>query len=235
MEDWVRQGDRTATFHLKKMDPSFLEHIRQQHIPYRRDCKYCVQGGAKHRQHRRILAPQAWTLSVDTAGPFVQAVDEISTKAKYFIIGVLTVPKIIAVSPTPPEAEGPPEHGIEADPEPAEEVADALEAADWMADPDIEPERPKPATPKEEEQSKEAWKLWAELVDGDQQAWRKEADIQFLPKMEMVDWLFLEPVPSKSTSDVLNAVGRMYASAKSDGFDVRRIHWTGAVNSLTTK
>ena len=40
----------------------------------------------------------------------------------------------------------------------------------------------------------------------------------------MIDWIFLEPVPTKNTSDVLTAIGRMYASAKAEGFDVRRIH-----------
>ena len=40
----------------------------------------------------------------------------------------------------------------------------------------------------------------------------------------MVDWVYVEPVASKATSDVLTAVGRMYAAARSEGFDVRRIH-----------
>ena len=85
MTDWMQRGHKVAHRALKKLDPTFIEHIRQQHIPFRRDCKYCVQGGAKHRQHRRVLTPQMWSLSVDTAGPLAVAQDEVTKKAKYFI------------------------------------------------------------------------------------------------------------------------------------------------------
>ena len=79
---------------LCKLDPSFVEHIRQQHVPYRRDCQFCVRGGGRHRQHRRILAAQAWTLAVDTAGPLKKGVDEFTKAAKYMVVAVLTIPKI---------------------------------------------------------------------------------------------------------------------------------------------
>ena len=87
MESWIEFSHKEGSRATRKLDPSFIEHIKQQHVPYRRDCKYCVQGGAKQRQHRRILSPQMWTLSVDTAGPFAIAQDEVTKKARYFIIG----------------------------------------------------------------------------------------------------------------------------------------------------
>ena len=84
---------------LMKMDASFMEHVRQQHMPYRRDCKHCIQGGARHKPHRRVLTPQAWTLSVDTTGPFKHGLDEGTNKAKYLVVGVLTIPRVGLESP----------------------------------------------------------------------------------------------------------------------------------------
>ena len=81
-----------------------------------------------------------------------------------------------------------------------------------------------PPSAKEEEVAKEAWTKWNELVKGDQEAWKIEAEAHHLPKVEMVDWVYVEAVATKSTADVLTAVGRMYAAARSEGFDVRRIH-----------
>ena len=224
MVDWMQEGHKRANHALRKLDPSFIEHVRQQHVPYRRDCKFCVQGGSKQRQHRRVLTPQMWSLSVDTAGPFVAAQDEVTKKARYFVIGVLTVPKFVAKAPDPPEEPAAPEAEAAEDPEEDEDIAGLLEAADWLAAEDAEPDRDKPALGKEEEAGKEAWKKWMNLVEGDQEAWRKEAESQYLPKVEVVDWVFLEPVATKNTTDVLTAIGRMYASAKAEGFDVRRLH-----------
>ena len=232
MESWIEFSHKEGSRALRKLDPSFIEHIKQQHVPYRRDCKYCVQGGAKQRQHRRILSPQMWTLSVDTAGPFAIAQDEVTKKARYFIIGVLTVPKFAAkLPPEAPVPEGPaapapegPEPGCEDEQDHDDDVAELLEAADWLADEEVDIDKDKPPAPKELESSKEAWKHWLELVEGDQESWKKEAETQHLPQSEVVDWVFLEPVATKNTSDVLNAIGRMFAAAKAEGFDVRRIH-----------
>ena len=66
--------------------------VRNGHTPFRRHCKWCLQGGARHRQHRKVLAPQAWTMSIDTAGPFPNGVDEDLGKARYLIVAVLSVP-----------------------------------------------------------------------------------------------------------------------------------------------
>ena len=221
--DWTKQGDKSAHYQLKKVDPSFIEHIRQQHIPYRRDCKFCVQGGGKQKQHRRILAPQAWTLSVDTAGPFALAQDETTMKAKYFVIGVLTVPRVVAKVIDSAMEEAAPDRDESKDPG-EDDVADLLEAADWLADEEESKDKDKPLTAKEEDHIRESWKKWIDLVNSNKSEWKKEAESQHLPKVEMIDWVYLEPVPSKNTADVLHAVGKMYAAARSEGFDVRRLH-----------
>ena len=218
MELWFSDVNREAHQRLRKVDASFIEHIRQNHIPYRRDCRYCVQGGAKQRPHRRVLTPQSWTLSVDTAGPFVRSHDEHTKSARYLVVGVLTVPK---VKPVPPDV--PVEAPRDSDDHEAA-VEELMEDAEWLSkgEPD-EAADPAPNA-KELDASREAWEKWRELVKSDQEAWKEEAESQHLPHSEMVDWVYVEPVASKSTAEVLTAVGRMYAAARSEGFDVRRIH-----------
>ena len=137
LQDWLAEENAVACRKIRKIDASFVEHIKLQHIPYRRDCRYCVQGGARQRPHRRILTPQAWTLSVDTTGPFVRAQDE-NLKTRYLVIGILTVPKLIAAPPKE-EAEGekPPAEADEALEVP-DEAAEALEAGEWLADGDAD-------------------------------------------------------------------------------------------------
>ena len=44
-------------------------HILRGHVPYRRDCRYCVEGSGLGVQHRKVKNPHAYTLSVDLFGP----------------------------------------------------------------------------------------------------------------------------------------------------------------------
>ena len=44
-------------------------HVQRDHLPFRRDCRHCVQA-ASGRPHRRITHRSAYVLSADVAGPF---------------------------------------------------------------------------------------------------------------------------------------------------------------------
>ena len=61
---------------VMKLDTSFLEHLQRDHIPYRRDCKACLAGSFRGHIHRRVVAPDAWCLSLDAIGPMKQGDDE---------------------------------------------------------------------------------------------------------------------------------------------------------------
>ena len=98
---------------IRTLDASFIEHIKQGHVPYRNDCKFCVRGSARRKQHRRVLCPGAWCLSVDSAGPYKCGLSETSKSQRYMIVGVLTVP-ILELQEKPedqPEA-GPPDEEL---------------------------------------------------------------------------------------------------------------------------
>ena len=55
-------------FSKKEID-SWKQHLLDGHIPYRRDCRLCVEGTGIGIQHRRVAYPQAFALSIDLFGP----------------------------------------------------------------------------------------------------------------------------------------------------------------------
>ena len=44
-------------------------HLQRDHLPYRRDCRICVERSTGE-PHRKVEHPTAYSLSIDTAGPF---------------------------------------------------------------------------------------------------------------------------------------------------------------------
>ena len=76
---------------LRRLDRGFLDHLRRDHIPYRRDCRACLAGYFRGHQHRRVAVPDGWTLSVDCVGPIKNGLSEFGPQVKYALIGVLVV------------------------------------------------------------------------------------------------------------------------------------------------
>ena len=60
-ENFVRIGKMTAK--------EWQLHVQRDHLPFRRDCRHCVQA-ASGRPHRRVTHRSAYVLSADVAGPF---------------------------------------------------------------------------------------------------------------------------------------------------------------------
>ena len=96
-------------------------HILRGHLPYRRDCKYCVEGSGLGVQHRRVKHPQAFSLSIDLFGPMSGAErgrDEQSVSGnphlKFGLVGVFRLPKMV-VEPCVPLPDLPPDAGVEVD------------------------------------------------------------------------------------------------------------------------
>ena len=204
---------------VQKVDPGFLHHLQQNHTPYRNDCVTCLKGSARRKQHRRVLTPQSWCLSVDTAGPFAKGRDEHTSKARYLIVGVLSVP-ILAVDGK--EVDDP----NDADPEPAPaDAGGAIEDAEWFADGGvIEAEAEDELSLRETAEARTAWNEWDRLVKSSREDWIQDAQSEKLPKVEIVDFVYVEAIERKTHGEVLTAIGRMHARAKAEGFDVRRLH-----------
>ena len=45
-------------------------HVRNNHLPYNRRCRTCVESSATGRRHMKIKAPSAYCMSMDVCGPF---------------------------------------------------------------------------------------------------------------------------------------------------------------------
>ncbi|CAE7392349.1 RE1 [Symbiodinium natans] len=71
------------------------DHVKAGHIPYDRRCQTCVRTAATGRAHRRTLAPSAYSLSLDIAGPFrARGETADSARYRYLLVGAYCHPKL---------------------------------------------------------------------------------------------------------------------------------------------
>ena len=45
------------------------KHLVNGHVPYRRDCRFCVEGAGLGVFHHKVRHPKSFALSVDLFGP----------------------------------------------------------------------------------------------------------------------------------------------------------------------
>ena len=72
---------------LDPKEMGWWNHIRQGHLPYRRDCRACVYGSAVGLQHRRVPYPASFSLSCDLLGPLPEkglSEESVAGKARHF-------------------------------------------------------------------------------------------------------------------------------------------------------
>ncbi|CAE7347002.1 RXLR161 [Symbiodinium sp. CCMP2592] len=100
---------------IKEFSPAELERWRQHvlngHVPYRKDCRQCVEGAGLGPFHAKVRHPRSYTLSLDLFGPVPPPEagrDESCVTGKcvmrYGLIGALRVPK--SVLPAEPKEIG---------------------------------------------------------------------------------------------------------------------------------
>jgi len=76
---------------IKKLSPEELDeirkwetHVRQGHVPYRRDCAVCVEACGRDRAHVRQPTGEAFTMSLDISGPYDAGFDQEIQKPRYY-------------------------------------------------------------------------------------------------------------------------------------------------------
>ena len=202
---WVVEGclGGSVLESVMKMDHTFLEHLRRDHTPFRRDCRACLAGSFRGHAHRRVVAPEAWCLSLDVVGPTRNGCDEYVKKIRYALIGTLVVPDVLGKLLQPPDPGVDHGEGIG----PLDE-SDPVCADGYEADEEAEL-----AVPAEEERSRREMERWQARVDKDK-----------LNGVACVEVPFVVTMASKSAAEVLAATKDILMQVKRLGLTVQRMH-----------
>ena len=212
---------------------SWDEHIKMNHVPYRRDCLICQQT-AQSPPHRRVRYPHAGTLSLDTVGPLLVSDDVDGTEAKYFIVGTLTWACPLGIT-TLKDAE-------------TVEIDELPDDAPEIDDPD---EQPSSSSSKNiPDDAREAKQGSTEWLSGDQEVRQKGQEAAELPDKKGRDergrdddgdegkidednppegfvvkvFRSALPLSSKGGPEVIRGAMEMILRFKADGYHVSTIH-----------
>ena len=210
---WPRISKLTATDRLM-----WANHLKNGHVPYRRDCATCLQAAGTGRAHRRVDRPQPFSLALDVAGPLktkgrsMGLIDE--NKLKYMLVGAYRVPKDLLMEGEVPEEEPGLDKLKENDPlEECEEYAPS-EAEDlFIPEEEFEPDLPPPVPiPEPGDESMEPEDPLKKRIE------------ELTTKVELVTLYLMVPMRSRHTHDVLEATQAMYNKLRRASLPVMQIH-----------
>ena len=211
-------------------------HVQRDHVPFRKDCEYCVMMMGTGKQHRRTKQKSAYVLSVDVGGPMrARSKDTHGTGYKFFLAAAYTRPQF-------PDQEDPPElkeedmasvnydfSDLDLDDPPAEDPVQEEEALF----PNDEEARELDSLMNVEVFSPElrALKAGDKLWDDDERAEEEQAanaaeEHPLEGNHEVpVDFLyFVRPLKSKSSKHVMMAIQEIVLQLKQENLPVLRIH-----------
>ena len=221
-----------------KADASFRQHLAHDHIPWRRDCRRCVEGGIQSRMHRRIKTPEGFALSVDLLGKYERGVSEHHPKVVWCLVGCYTVPELSV---------GPPQDQATAQ-DSRQDVPGEAEAPDLPSDVDCEEYAP--SLPGEPLLDEDLDGLWAHEEEGPMDWEQAEEDSrefvcaadaelreeevmsrewtdqekEHLSTSKMYELPFVVPLPNKREETVLDGIAFMITQIQALGYCVTRLH-----------
>ena len=77
---------------IKKMSlEDWKRHLKNDHQPYYRGCRTCLEACGQARHHRKVVTPDSYTLGIDLAGPFKKGTDQLGD-GRYMLVGCYTLP-----------------------------------------------------------------------------------------------------------------------------------------------
>ena len=215
MASW-RQSTRTVRMartlaRLQRSPESMTEaelrqweaRVRNGHTPYNRHCRTCVRTAGTGKAHRRTLAPSAYTLSLDIAGPFRRRAECADGGGyRYALVGSYCHPKLEGF-----KDEETPEDPMEGEGDPFEPFEDEVHPAPSVGD---EPGDP----PLEEE-------------DEYQRAMNQRFQNVYKDIGDAIEYQSLQyvvPLRTKTAVEVLKAVRHVYLSIRREGLPFVRLH-----------
>ena len=90
----------------------WARHVRDGHVPFHKRCRTCVMNAGSGRQHRRVLNPSSYVLSVDVAGPFRSRGIDADGKYRYALVGSYCMPKLPSYKEPDLEPQSPSTSGL---------------------------------------------------------------------------------------------------------------------------
>ncbi|CAE7291385.1 GIP, partial [Symbiodinium microadriaticum] len=210
----VRQIEATpssSTPSLAKFDvKEWKLHLQRDHLPYRRDCRVCIER-ASGKPHRRVSHPSAYSLAVDLAGPFRK---DGAGGYKYLMVGCYRFPKLEGV-----KAEKGMDEAKSLGPTPDD-------GEDWILD---EEEHAGEEKRKEHEFDDKGDDKVAETIEDvacDETPLDKEVEAlkELASPLEFTSVYLARPMKSRKKKDALRAVQELYVQLRSNGFPVCKLH-----------
>ena len=180
--------------------------IRNGHVPYSRHCATCVRTAGTGKAHRRTLAPSAYTLSLDLAGPFRHRAECADGSGfRYALVGSYCHPRLEGFK----DEEIPEAPNID-----EEEPEDPFEPAEDDMNLGANPGDERPRAPVEEE-------------DEYQKAMNQRFQNVFKDIGDNIEYQTLQymvPLKTKTAAEVFKAIRHLYLSIRREGLVIVRLH-----------
>ena len=190
----------------RRMDiHAWKEHVRNQHQPYRRDCRRCMEMMGVDGKHRRSNGDSSsYVMSVDIVGPMPIGEDVgLDIKQKYFMVATVPIPKI-------------PREGEEEEEEPAGELPVSGEKDDDQSLGELEALGPNPAGEQVEipplEEINDLNVKWIEHIK------------ELSEPVGVKNITMAEPLESRNQHDVTRVAEKLYCKYKAHGVQILRVH-----------
>ena len=182
-------------------------HVRQGHVPYRKDCRACIEEMGQDRPHRRRKSSEAgetaYALSMDVIGPYKPGWDFArSATAKYALVTTIPVPISDIKEDLP---------GYLQDLEEEEGEKDALE--ELLDDEEIEATEAEKAEEEVARGAADARRVHEEPrgeVENDEEKAERKEEAEKPMKMQLLT--MLEPLESRQSGEIVKALERVWAN-----------------------
>ena len=186
-------------------------HLRRDHIPYRKDCRHCIQSSSG-RPHRRVAHRSAYVLSADVAGPFrSKGLNTETNQYKFMLVCAYQFPRL-------PETPADPREPIDED--------DGGGVGEIFREEDEEFD--KVAEPLSDEfviVGDDASKERAEADEEGKEVTKEEREAREASEpLEFSVAYFVRPLRSRRSGEVLRALQEVYIDLKMLGLPVNRLH-----------
>ena len=182
------------------------QHVRQNHIPYRKDCRLCLEEMGQDLPHRRRKyekGESAYVLSVDVAGPFTTGWDfGRSREARYALLATIPIP----VSKELEEGEK------------KELTTDSVEMTEFD----------------EFQESEAELKAISTIERFNNEESEKQAKLAGEP-INVQNVTLMEPLASRQAGDVVRALDKLWAQFRAMGIPAFRLHSDRAKELLSSQ